>query len=300
MNEDLEKRFREVRDIVFEREKREKVEKELKLLRTPIKKLLPDIFDGKRAIPNCFLRSALFGMVRKGRRTIVKDEPMFSMSQYQISFSGEHLDQNDLEVWDTLIYLAQQRNIGSELKITLYDLCQQMNLTYNQERGKKLIERALRLKFAMMTIKTGTKIFAGNLINNVYIDEAGDGKLVIEYNKKLAPLFIDNDYTFISVDIRHMLGDNQLAKWLYGFYESHKGPIPLSIDFIQKLCRSENSTKDFKYKMKRALEEIKKAYFNLDPKSKWDYEVTKNNFVVVYPKGKPQKTINFKNIIKTF
>lgn len=190
------------------------------------------------------------------------------------------------------MYLAKDREVDNELRISLYDLCQQMRLSYNQERTKKLTERALRLKFGTVLIRTNTKIFAGSLINNVYIDTEGDGKLVIEYNKKLTPLFADNEYTLISADIRHLLGDNQLARWLYNFYESHAKPIPFAIDFIQKLCRSDNNSKDFKYKLKASLELIKKAKLAVNIKSKWSYEITTKNFLFVYPKGKTKKQLS--------
>jgi hypothetical protein len=288
----IDDKIQEFKKHLVTKEQRIKAEEEAKLLGTAMQQLLPEIFEDKRAIPNCFLRGALFGMVRKGRRALVKDEPIFTMSQYEVSFSGEHLDQNDLEVWDTLMYLAKDREVDNELRISLYDLCQQMRLSYNQERTKKLTERALRLKFGTVLIRTNTKIFAGSLINNVYIDTEGDGKLVIEYNKKLTLLFADNEYTLISADIRHLLGDNQLARWLYNFYESHAKPIPFAIDFIQKLCRSDNNSKDFKYKLKASLELIKKAKLAVNIKSKWSYEITTKNFLFVYPKGKTKKQLS--------
>jgi hypothetical protein len=235
----IDDKINEFKKHLVTKEQRQKAEQEARLLGTAMQQLLPEIFEEKRAIPNCFLRGALFGMVRKGRRALVGDAPIFTMSQYDLTFTGYELDQNDLELWDTLMYLAKERNVENELRITLYDLCQQMRLTYNQERGRKLEERALRLKIGTVTIKNHLQTFAGSLINNVYIDKDGDGRLVIEYNKKLAPLFTE-DYTFISADIRHLLGDNQLARWVYNFYESHKEPIPFSIDFIKKLCRSES------------------------------------------------------------
>ena len=273
------------------KEHRQKAEQEARLLGTAMQQLLPEIFEEKRAIPNCFLRGALFGMVRKGRRALVGDAPIFTMSQYDLTFTGYELDQNDLELWDTLMYLAKERNVENELRITLYDLCQQMRLTYNQERGRKLEERALRLKIGTVTIKNHLQTFAGSLINNVYIDKDGDGRLVIEYNKKLAPLFTE-DYTFISADIRHLLGDNQLARWVYNFYESHKEPIPFSIDFIKKLCRSESESKEFKRLLKNALEMVKKAQVSVNLKSKWDYEITSKNRLIVYPKGKTRKQLD--------
>lgn len=276
---------------IWEREQRKKAAEEAELLGREMQQLLPDIFEDKRAIPNCFLRGALFGMVRKGRRALVKDEPIFTMSQYEVAFSGEHLDQNDLEVWDTLMYLAKERNIDSELRITLYSLCQNMRMPDNGINRKTLVSRVKRLAFGQVSIKTNGKEYFGSLIDDGYIDDDGDGKLVIRYNKKLAPLFTDGDYTLISADIRHLLGDNQLARWLYNFYESHMEPIPFGIDFIQKLCRSENSLKDFKYKIKIALEEVKKAHLSVNNKSKWDYELTSKNYLLVYPKGKTKKQL---------
>ena len=275
--------------FIWEKDQRKKAEEDAKLLGTAMQQLLPDIFEDKRAIPNVFLRGALFGMVRKGRRALVKDEPIFTMSQYKVSFSGEHLDQNDLELWDTLMYLAKERNIDSELRITLYDLCQQMRLSATKTAYDAILARTKRLKFGVVAIKINSKEFGGSLINNYYIDTASDGKLVIEYNKKLTPLFIDGDYTLLSADIRHLLGDNQLARWLYNFYESHNQPMPFAIDFLQKLCRSETEAKDFKRKLKHALEEVKKAHLAVNVKSKWDHEITDKNYLLIYPNGKMKK-----------
>jgi hypothetical protein len=295
--DELFNKLEQAKKQITSRQEKEKAEAEAKLLGTAIQQLLPDIFEEKRAIPNCFLRGALFGMVRKGKRALVENKPIFTMSQYQISFSGSELDQNDLELWDTLMYVAKDRKVDNILRITLYDLCQIMRLSPTKTAYDALIKRAERLQFGQVKIKTGKYEFFGSLINNGYIDKNGDGKLVIEYNKTLAPLFQDNDYTFISVDIRHLLGDNQLARWIYNFYESHKEPIPFALNFIQKLCRSETEAKDFKRKLKHALELVKNAHIAVNIKSKWNYDLTENNFLVVYPLGKTiTKKIKFNNL----
>jgi hypothetical protein len=287
----IDEKMNEWRKVLITKEQRQKATEEAKLLGTAMQQLLPEIFEDRRAIPNCFLRGALFGMVRKGRRALVKDEPIFTMSQYEVAFSGEHLDQNDLELWDTLIYLAKTRDINTELRITLYELCQQMRLTDAKSNYERLTTRAKRLAFGKVSIKTNNKEYFGSLLDDVFIDNNGDGKLVVRYNKKLTPLFTDGDYTLISADIRHLLGDNQLARWLYNFYESHNQPMPFALNFIQKLCRSETEAKDFKRKLKNALEEVKKAHLAVNLKSKWDYEITIKNYLLVYPKGKIKKQL---------
>lgn len=284
-------KINEWQKVLVTKELRQKAENEAKLLGTAMQQLLPDIFDDRRAIPNCFLRGALFGMVRKGRRALVGNMPIFTMSQYDLTFTGYELDQNDLEVWDTLMYLAKERNVDNELRISLYDLCQQMRLSDQKINRENVFNRAKRLQLGQVSIKTLDKEYAGSLIDDVYVDRTGDGKLIVRYNKKLTPLFTDNDYTLISADIRHLLGDNQLARWLYNFYESHKEPIPFAINFVRQLCRSDSELKGFKQKLKIALEEVKKAHLAVDLKSKWDYEITDKNYLLVYPKGKTKKQL---------
>jgi len=287
-----EEKMKEWRKVLISKEHRQKAEEEAKLLGTAMQQLLPEIFEEKRAIPNCFLRGALFGMVRKGRRALVGDMPIFTISQYDLTFTGYELDQNDLEVWDTLMYLAKERNVDSELRISLYDLCKQMRLSDQKINRENVFNRAKRLQLGQVSIKTIDREYAGSLIDDVYVDKAGDGKLIVRYNKKLTPLFTDNDYTLISADVRHLLGDNQLARWLYNFYESHKEPIPFTIDFIRQLCRSDSELKGFKQKLKSALEEVKKAHLSVNHKSKWNYTITDKNYLLVYPKGKSNKQLD--------
>lgn len=286
MSENIKKILAQGKLNALEKQRKETEDAVNKLIATPMQQLLPEVFEEKRAIPNCFLRGALFGMVRKGRRGLVNNEQIFTMSNYNVTFSGEHLDQNDLELWDTLIYLAKNRKIDNELRISLYELRSIMRMSQTQTAYDALKTRVKRLQFGQVNIKNGKKEYFGSLIDDGYIDSEGDGKLIITYNKKLAPLFSDNDFTFISVDIRHLLGDNQLARWLYNFYESHKKPIPFKLEFLQKLCRSESEFKGFKRLMKQSLELVKNAHKAVNMKSKWEYEITNNNYLIIYSKGK--------------
>lgn len=248
-----------------------KLNEALKTLTLPIQQQLPDIFEDKRVVPNSFLRGALFGVVKKGKRQIVKNEKIFSMSHYDISFSGEYLDQNDLELWDSLIYLAKNKHVDYELRITLYELRKLMGFTQNQRIYDSIVTRAKRLKFAMLEIKRDKLSFLGSLIDEVTIDTEDEGKLVIKFNKKLVTLFSEQDYTIISVDIRKHIGENQLARWLYNFYESHKDPIPFKIEFLKNLCRSEANIYKFKSMLKEALDLVQKGYHSVG--RNFDYNI---------------------------
>lgn len=258
------------------------IQEELAIIETPIQQLLPDIFEEKRAIPNSFLRGALFGIVKKGKRALVKDEKIFSMSQYDIIFSGEYLDQNDLELWDTLIFLAKKHSNNNQLKLTLYEIIKTLRIQDTGTNRKAILKRIERLKFGMLKISKADRVYYGNLIQDAFIDEV-DGKFIINFNNSLVNSFSDKDFTLINVTIRQMLGDDQLARWLYNFYESHTIPIPFKIEFLKNLCRSETELKDFRYKLKKALTLVKQAHLATD--SSWDYEIIDDQ-LFIYKTGK--------------
>lgn len=259
----------------------------LKTLTLPIQQQLPDIFEDKRVVPNSFLRGALFGVVKKGKRAVVKDEKIFSMSHYDISFSGEYLDQNDLELWDSLIYLAKDKMVDYELRITLYELRKFLGYTQTKRAYDTIMIRAKRLKFAMLEIKKDSINYLGSLIDDVLIDSKNEGKLVIRFNKRLVKLFSEKDYTIISVDIRRRIGENQLARWLYNFYESHQDPLPFAIEFLKNLCRSEANIYKFKSMLKEALELVRKGHHSVG--RNFEYEI-KGEYLHI-KKDKLQKLI---------
>ncbi len=234
--------------------------------------LIPEIFDdNKRAIPNVFLRSALFGVVKKGRRLIVKDQKISSMSQYEIYFSGEHLDQNDLDVWDSLTYIAKKHNVTESLKISLHEICKFMGYAKGQKNREAIKSRIKRLKFGVVEIKFNKVAYGGSLINEYTIDDS-DGKTIIKFNKKLLTLFDNsNDFTLINKKIKDEFGENQLASWLFHFYETHQKPIPFSLEYLKELSRSETEQKEFNRMLKSALSIVKKGYEN--NKLTFNYEI---------------------------
>lgn len=260
----------------------------IKNLTLPIQQQLPDIFEDKRLVPNSFLRGALFGVVKKGKRAVVKDEKIFSMSHYDISFSGEYLDQNDLELWDSLIYLAKNKLVDYELRITLYELRKFLGYTQSRRVYDTIITRAKRLKFAMLEIKKDSVKYFGSLIDDVLIDDKDEGKLVVRFNKRLVNLFSEKDYTIISVDIRKRIGENQLARWLYNFYESHQEPLPFTIELLKKLCRSEANIYKFKSMLKEALELVRKGHHSVG--RNFEYEIKEDTLYI--KKDKPHKLIS--------
>lgn len=63
---------------------------------------LPFWAEQKRVTPNSFLRSSLFAAVQGKDRRFLKEEILASQNGIMVKFTGEQLNQSDLDVWETL------------------------------------------------------------------------------------------------------------------------------------------------------------------------------------------------------
>lgn len=226
----------------------------------PFQQSLPLIFENSRVIPNAFIRSALFGMVKKGARKYIDSEEVIAMKQYKIVYKGEALDQNDLEVWDTVIYLAKKLNADDKIETSIYKILQEIGLQTNSGNNvKAIVARLSRLQGGQLILSGKTPenkklLYVGSLIDDFTYSD--DGKLIIKFNKTLRNLFIENDYTFIDCNTRIVLGDSQMTKWLFHLYSSHNNPIPLTLEFLKQLARSTMVLSDFRKQIRKSIIEL--------------------------------------------
>ncbi|MCI4412229.1 MAG: hypothetical protein JHC38_11205, partial [Thiotrichales bacterium] len=68
---------------------------------------LPVWSEEKRGIPHALIRTAIFGLVKKGEKRRLKNEVIASIDGMTVRQTGSQLDQNDLAVWMQLIHLAR-------------------------------------------------------------------------------------------------------------------------------------------------------------------------------------------------
>jgi hypothetical protein len=64
---------------------------------------LPLWAEQKRGTPNSFLRSSLFAAVQGKDRRFMKEEVLASQNGITVKFTGEQLNQSDLDVWPASI-----------------------------------------------------------------------------------------------------------------------------------------------------------------------------------------------------
>ncbi|WP_449100368.1 plasmid replication initiator TrfA, partial [Pseudomonas veronii] len=99
-----------------------------------------------RAVPNGFLRSALFGAIRKGRRRFVKGEQLAALDGIEIHYTGERLDQGDLDVYESVLHAVRLQELGSQCRVTSYALLKLMGKTDTGKNRATLLTRIERLR----------------------------------------------------------------------------------------------------------------------------------------------------------
>ena len=212
-----------------------------------------------RAVPNGFLRSALFGAIAKGKRRYIDGEQLAALDGVEIRYTGQRLDQGDLDVWESVLHAVRLQELGSQCRLTSYALLKLMGLTDTGKNRATLNKRITRLVASALTIKQGRYSYIGSLLSFAAKDEETQ-EWVIELDPRLRPLFAADQFTQIEWAVRHELNGQQIAQWLHGFYASHAKPFPFKVETLLKLCGSEDaSPTSGRQKLRKALDAVAEA-----------------------------------------
>lgn len=212
-----------------------------------------------RAVPNGFLRSALFGAIAKGRRRYINGEDLAAIDGVTIRYKGERLDQGDLDVWESVLHAVRLQELGSQCRLTSYALLKLMGKTDTGNNRATLQNRIERLVANALTVKQGRYTYIGSLIGFAAKDEDTQ-EWVIELDPRLRPLFDVDQFTQIEWTVRHVLNGSQLAQWMHGFYASHAKPFPMKVETLLSLSGSENTEpRSSRQKLRKALDAVAEA-----------------------------------------
>lgn len=212
-----------------------------------------------RAVPNGFLRSALFGAIAKGKRRYIDGEQLAALDGIEIRYTGQRLDQGDLDAWESVLHAVRLQELGSQCRLTSYALLKLMGKTDTGKNRATLNKRITRLVASALTVKQGRYSYIGSLIAGAAKDEETQ-EWVIELDAKLRPLFAADQFTQVEWAVRHELNGKPLAQWLHGFYASHAKPFPLKVETLHRLCGSEAQTmRFFAADLRKNLEAVTEA-----------------------------------------
>ncbi|MGX9367125.1 plasmid replication initiator TrfA [Desulfoplanes sp. PS50] len=216
---------------------------------------LPWWGDDKRAAPNGVLRSARFGVVPKGKRKYVENKSVCAIGKTTIFYTGQQLDQSDLDVWEQCLHFFRNRNLEKDIVFTKNQILKKIKKTGRGGKEYDWLKSSLaRLTSGVVEIKNDKYMYLGHLVEEIFYDEKKK-EYSMRLNPKMDCLFGNNDFSKIDPQKRHEL-NGQLAVWLFRFYSSHKKPFPMYVETIKDLCGSEDSLKSFKYNLKKAFEKI--------------------------------------------
>ncbi len=230
-------------------------------------------------IPNICLRSALFGVIQRGRRRAVKGELIAAVKGIEIRYTGWRLDQADFDVLVHALHLVSlQQSTQEHVQFTGKGFLKGIGRRTGKSGRDWLKDSFRRLTGSAVEItldikdQFGTESFtyAGSLIDEFYYNSR-DQSYLLKINPKLTKLF-DAGWTQLQWQKRLQL-KTDLAKWLYGFYASHNAPYPIKVDTLRHLCGSCcGRLSDFRGKLRLALNELLKiqliASWKIDRKDK--------------------------------
>lgn len=218
-------------------------------------KVLPFWPEEVRSVPNAILRGALF-TVSKERAMFKELTPIASVDGIEIRYMGQRLNQVDLDLWEMLLHLQRLNPLGDRVEFTAHSLLKALGRGTSGADHETLNNGLARLIGNATEVKwlKKRKAFAGSLVSGYFRDE-DTGRYVVKFNQDMATLY-GQGHTYIDLAQRQALGQNNLAKWLHGFYSSHADPFGYKVETLQRLCGSTASRTGFRRMLKVALEKL--------------------------------------------
>lgn len=238
---------------------------------------LPAVSEHKRVVPNALLRGSLFGVVGKGERKYEQKTLKASVQGLTVKFTGQQLDQADLDVYLECIRRCGTLNIGKSVRFRAYDFLKSIGRNTGRFEYVWLDLCLNRLFSCAIEIGDGRFFYTGHILDEGYRDEETK-EFIISLNPKIAVFFSDNVWTGLSHIERRELKGKSLAQWLHGFYSTHTKPFPYKVGTIKELCGSDIAElRMFKFKLKKSLSALSKV-------TGWQCWIDENDLVNVIKK----------------
>jgi hypothetical protein len=179
---------------------------------------LPDWPEHKRGLPNGALRSALFGISPKERRTYAVERHVASIEGLEVFITrGPNLMQHHLDVWEQCLRLGKDQGTGRRIEFTAYAFLKSIGRNTGKSDCEWLKNALYDLAACVVRITDGNRTYFGPLIHGGTRDEL-TGRYVIEINPKIALLYGVGRWTQLDYAQRQLLRRHPLAQWLHAFY----------------------------------------------------------------------------------
>lgn len=218
----------------------------------------------KRGAPNSFIRSALFAAIQGKDREYLKDKVLASQDGITVRYTGEQLNQTDLDVWETIVHMAREHPLGDVCTFTAYSMLKALGMETGKADYQMLDSTILRLIACAVDITHEGRSYAGPLVKSRRKDET-TRYYNIELNRELIKLFGENQWTALDWAQRQSIRKKPLAQALHAYFSSHRRPYPIKLGTLQAYTASRNKQiAGFKRQVVAALQQLVDIGFLVD------------------------------------
>jgi len=221
---------------------------------------LPLWDEDQRGAPAAVLRSALFGIIKRGRRSAVEKQLLASWAGSEIRYTGFRLDQADLDCWLEVMHLARQFPLGRDVRFTARGFLRSMGRKGSGGKDLQWLDSSLnRMVACAVNIRLASgHEYTGPLISEFFFDR-NSGRYVVRINPLIAQLF-DEAFVKLSVATRQRLSTD-FARWLQGYVQSHRAteanPHRVGLGQLRALCGSDTTRlRRFRESVRAAMNEL--------------------------------------------
>lgn len=220
--------------------------------------------EDKRGAPNAVLRSAVFSAGKPaGVRAMHQRVLLPVLPPYAIYYTGPQLYQPDLDVWLELLHRCRLTSLGLAANISVRSLLRGLgratgkaNYEYTRESARALTTATLEVVLRDERRGGRQRGYVGHLVDVFAYDDARE-VWEVELNPRIAAMFAADDHTWLAAPARRALGKGYLAKWLHGYFSSHRDPHPISVERLRDLSGSTNAClRDFRRRVREGLLEV--------------------------------------------
>ena len=163
-----------------------------------------------------------------------KKQLLCSIKGVSLRYTGEQLDQSDLDVWEQAVHLARLHPLGNVCHFTAYSFLKALGHGTGKAQYKWLSEVITRLVACEVELSTKERAYGGNLITSWKRDEV-TGSYALTLNPDILRLYSYGDWTALDWEQRLKLRGKPLALWLHGFYSSHAKAYLMLVETLHQL-----------------------------------------------------------------
>jgi hypothetical protein len=203
--------------------------------------------DDMRAMPNDWLRSALFTVRNKRTpRDMLDRQPIYHVNKdVSITYTGWELRAYDDElVLHQVLEYCKRLPLGEPATFTFYEICQDLDWPINKSYYEKVNASLTRLQASAMQFSSERvgRLESVSLIRRFRILDKGNKRkqrCQVEIDQEIVLLFAGDHYTrFVWEKYRKL---SPTARRMFDYFATHKEPFPLPLEKFRLMCGSDST-----------------------------------------------------------